>query len=57
MCLSIDGKLVVDHRSDGFAYPAKRWLSFSAAKTVWIDELEIWTIRWFKVPAGMCHDA
>jgi len=45
MRLSIDGKLVASHRSQGFAHPSKRWLSFSAASTVWIDDVKIWKVR------------
>lgn len=45
MRLSIDGKPVASHRSEGFAHPAKRWLSFSAAKTVWIDDVRIWRVK------------
>lgn len=45
MRLSIDGRLVVSHRSEGFAHPSKRWLSFSAASTVWIDDVKIWKVK------------
>jgi len=45
MRLSIDGKLVVAHRSEGFAHPSKRWLSFSAANTVWLADVKIWKIK------------
>ncbi len=45
MRLSIDGKLVAAHRSEGFAHPSKRWLSFSAANTLWIDDVKIWKIK------------
>lgn len=45
MRLSIDGRLVASHRSEGFAHPAKRWLSFSAANTVWIDDVKIWRVK------------
>jgi len=45
MRLSIDGKLVVSHRSEGFAHPSKRWLSFSAANTVWISDVKIWKVK------------
>ena len=45
MRLSIDGRLVAAHRSEGFAHPMKRWLSFSAANTVWISDVKIWKIR------------
>jgi hypothetical protein len=45
MRLSIDGKLVAAHRSEGFAHPMKRGLSFSAASTVWIDDVKIWKVK------------
>ena len=45
MRLSIDGKLVASHRSEGFAHPSKRWLSFSAANKVWISDLKIWKVK------------
>ena len=45
MRLSIDGRLVAAHRSEGFAHPVKRWLSFSAANTVWISDVRIWKVR------------
>jgi hypothetical protein len=45
MRLSIDGKLIVTHRSEGFAHPNKRWLSFSAANTLWIDDVKIWSVK------------
>jgi len=45
MRLSIDGKVIVAHRSEGFAHPMKRWLSFSAANTVWLDDVKIWQVR------------
>lgn len=45
MRLSIDGQLVASHRSEGFAHPSKRWLSLSAANTVWIDDVRIWKVK------------
>jgi len=45
MRLSIDGQLVAAHRSEGFAHPTKRWLSFSASNTVWIDDVKIWKVK------------
>jgi hypothetical protein len=44
MRLSIDGKLVASHRSEGFAHPIKRWFSFLVPSTVWIDEVTIWKV-------------
>lgn len=45
MRLSIDGRAVASHRSAGFAHSNKRWLSFSAANTVWIDDVKIWKMN------------
>jgi len=42
MRLSLDGKLIASHRSEGFAYPMKRWFSFLVPSTVWIDDVKIW---------------
>ena len=43
--LSLDGKLVAHHRSEGFAHPLKRWFSFLVPNTVWIDDVKIWRIN------------
>jgi hypothetical protein len=45
MRLSLDGKLLVRHRSEGFAHPMKRWFSFLVPSTVWIDDVKIWKIK------------
>jgi hypothetical protein len=45
MRISIDGSLVARHRSEGYAHPAKRWLSFLVESTVWIDDVKIWKVR------------
>jgi hypothetical protein len=45
MRLSLDGKELARHRSDGFAHPMKRWFSFLANNTVWIDDVKIWKVR------------
>jgi hypothetical protein len=45
MRLSLDGKLLARHRSDGFAHPMKRWLSFLVPSTVWIDDVKIWKVK------------
>ncbi len=45
MRLSIDGKLLVSHTSEGFAHPVKRWFSFLIPNTVWIDDVKIWKIK------------
>lgn len=43
--LSIDGRLLTKHRSDGFAHPMKRWFSFLVNNTVWIDDVKIWKVK------------
>ena len=45
MRLSIDGKLLVSHNSEGFAHPMKRWFSFLVPNTVWIDDVKIWKTK------------
>jgi hypothetical protein len=45
MRLTLDGRLLARHRSEGFAHPMKRWFSFLIPKTVWIDDVKIWKIR------------
>ncbi len=45
MRLSMDGKLLARHRSEGFAHPLKRWFSFLVPGTVWIDDVKIWKVR------------
>jgi hypothetical protein len=45
MRLSVDGKLLVAHRSEGFAHPMKRWLSFAASSTVWVDDVKVWKVK------------
>jgi len=45
MRLSIDGKLLAKHRSEGFAHPMKRWFSFLVNNTVWIDDVKIWKVK------------
>jgi hypothetical protein len=45
MRLSIDGKVIAEHRSEGFAHPVKRWFSFLVSSTVWIDDVKIYRVR------------
>ena len=45
MRLSLDGKLIASHRSEGFAHPMKRWFSFLVPSTVWIDDVKIYKVR------------
>jgi hypothetical protein len=45
MRISIDGRLVAHHRSEGYAHPTKRWFSFLVESTVWIDDVKIWKVK------------
>ncbi|MCB1203580.1 MAG: hypothetical protein KDN18_04920 [Verrucomicrobiae bacterium] len=45
MRLTIDGKPVAAHRSEGFAHPVKRWFSFLIPGTVWIDDVKIYRVK------------
>ena len=45
MRLSIDGKVIATHRSEGFAHPVKRWFSFLVSSTVWIDDVKVYRVR------------
>jgi hypothetical protein len=42
MRLTLDGKVIAKHRSEGFAHPMKRWFSFLVSSTVWVDEVKVW---------------
>lgn len=45
MRISIDGKIIARHRSEGFAHPMKRWFSLLAPSTVWIDDVKVWKVH------------
>jgi len=45
MRVSLDGRLVGSHRSEGFAHPVKRWFSLLMNPTAWIDEVEVWKVE------------
>ncbi len=45
MRLTIDGKPIAAHRSEGFAHPVKRWFSFLVPSTVWIEDVKIYRVR------------
>jgi hypothetical protein len=45
MRLTLDGRLLASHHSEGFAHPMKRWFSFLIPSTVWIDDVKVWKIR------------
>ena len=44
MRLSVDGQVLARHRSEGFSHPMKRWFSFLANNTVWIDDVKIYRV-------------
>jgi hypothetical protein len=45
MRLSLDGCLLVRHRSAGFAHPVKRWSSFLVPGTAWIEDVGIFKVN------------
>ncbi len=45
MRLSLNGKVIAHHHSEGFAHPMKRWFSFLVPNTVWVDDVKIWKTR------------
>lgn len=45
MRFSLDGKPAAAHRSEGFAHDMKRWFSFLAGSTVWIDDVKIFKVK------------
>ena len=45
MRLSLDGKMLASHHSEGYAHPMKRWFSFLVPNTVWIDDVKIWKVK------------
>jgi hypothetical protein len=42
---TLDGKPIASHRSEGYAHDMKRWFSFLANSTVWIDDVKIYKVR------------
>ncbi len=45
MRVTLDGKLLGSHRSEGFAHPVKRWFSLLMNPSAWIDEVEVWKVK------------
>ncbi|RFC43991.1 MAG: hypothetical protein DVB28_001245 [Verrucomicrobia bacterium] len=45
MRASLDGKVVNEYKSAGFAHPAKRWFSLGSGSTFWIDEVKVWKVN------------
>jgi hypothetical protein len=45
MRVTLDGKPLGSHRSEGFAHPMKRWFSLLMNPSAWVDEVEVWKVR------------
>jgi len=45
MRVTLDGKPLGSHRSEGFAHPMKRWFSLGINPTAWVDEVEVWKVQ------------
>jgi hypothetical protein len=45
MRVSLDGRLVGSHRSEGFAHPVKRWFSLLMNPTAWVEKVEVWKVE------------
>jgi hypothetical protein len=45
MRVTLDGKPLGSHRSEGFAHPMKRWFSLLMNPSAWIDEVEVWKVK------------
>lgn len=45
MRVTLDGKRLGSHRSEGFAHPVKRWLGMLMGTTAWVDDVEIWKVK------------
>ena len=43
--LTLDGQPLAAHRSAGYAHDMKRWFSFLANSTVWIDDVKIYKVK------------
>jgi hypothetical protein len=45
MRVTLDGKAVGTHRSEGFAHPTKRWFSFLMNPSAWIDDVKVYKVK------------
>lgn len=45
MRVTLNGKPLGSHRSEGFAHPMKRWFSLLMNPSAWIDEVEVWKVK------------
>jgi hypothetical protein len=45
MRVTLDGKPLGSHRSEGFAHPMKRWFSLLMNPSAWVDEVEVFKVK------------
>ncbi|MFM8496304.1 MAG: hypothetical protein ACKOEM_12380 [Planctomycetia bacterium] len=45
MRVTLDGKPLGSHRSEGFAHPTKRWFSFLMNPSAWIDDVKVYKVK------------
>lgn len=45
MRVSLDGKPVGSHRSEGFAHPMKRWFSLLMNPSAWVDNVKVYKVK------------
>jgi hypothetical protein len=45
MRVTLDGKPLGSHRSEGFAHPVKRWFSMLMNPSVWIDDVKVYSVK------------
>ena len=45
MRVTLDGKPLGSHRSEGFAHPRKRWFSFLMNPSAWIDDVKVYKVK------------
>ena len=45
MRVTLDGKPLGSHRSEGFAHPMKRWFSLLMNPSAWIDKVEVFKVK------------
>ena len=45
MRVTLDGKPLGSHRSEGFAHPTKRWFSFVMTPSAWIDDVKVYKVK------------
>jgi hypothetical protein len=45
MRVTLDGKPIGSHRSEGFAHPMKRWFSMQMNPSAWIDDVKVYKVK------------